>query len=142
MRGRSESLSAIVGMNAGMSSLRALRRVLAGKLAWPDALGLGDASGGDTDAVARSIAAAYVRLTAALAAEFSLALAPARGQSFPDQPIRVIVPTQAGGMADILSRVFAQKVKEHSGATVIVENKTGANGVLAADHVAKSRQTA
>jgi tripartite-type tricarboxylate transporter receptor subunit TctC len=67
-----------------------------------------------------------------------LALAPARAQTFPDQPIRVIVPTQAGGMADILSRVFAQKVKEQSGATVIVENKTGANGVLAADHVAKS----
>ncbi len=41
-------------------------------------------------------------------------------------------------MADILSRVFAQKVKEQSGATVIVENKTGANGVLAADYVAKS----
>jgi tripartite-type tricarboxylate transporter receptor subunit TctC len=67
-----------------------------------------------------------------------LALAPAHAQNFPDQPIRVIVPTQAGGMADILSRVFAQKVKEQSGATVIVENKTGANGVLAADYVAKS----
>ena len=34
--------------------------------------------------------------------------------------------------------MFAQKVKEQSGATVIVENKTGANGVLAADYVAKS----
>ena len=67
-----------------------------------------------------------------------LALSPAFGQSFPDQPIRLMVPTQAGGMADILSRVFAQKVKENSGATVIVENKTGANGVLAADTVAKS----
>src|SRR3954470_298736 len=68
-----------------------------------------------------------------------LALAPARAQNFPDQPIRVIVPTQAGGMADILSRVFAQKVKERTGATVIVENKTGANGVIAADYVAKSK---
>ena len=68
-----------------------------------------------------------------------LALSPVRGEDFPDQPVRVIVPTQAGGMADILSRVFAQKVKEQSGATVIVENKTGANGVLAADYVAKSR---
>ncbi len=67
-----------------------------------------------------------------------LALSPVRGEGFPDQPVRIIVPTQAGGMADILSRVFAQKVKERSGATVIVENKTGANGVLAADYVAKS----
>ena len=61
-----------------------------------------------------------------------LALAPARAQNFPDQPIRVIVPTQAGGMADILSRVFAQKVKERSGATVIVENKTGTPEALGA----------
>src|SRR3954451_25175647 len=68
-----------------------------------------------------------------------LALAPARAQNFPDQPIRVIVPTQAGGMADILSRVFAQKGKERTGATVTVENKTGANGVIAADYVAKSK---
>jgi tripartite-type tricarboxylate transporter receptor subunit TctC len=67
-----------------------------------------------------------------------LALSPVHGEGFPDQPVRIIVPTQAGGMADILSRVFAQKVKERSGATVIVENKTGANGVLAADYVAKS----
>jgi tripartite-type tricarboxylate transporter receptor subunit TctC len=68
----------------------------------------------------------------------SPALSPALGQNFPDQPIRLMVPTPAGGMADILSRVFAQKVKANSGATVIVENKTGANGVLAADTVAKS----
>jgi tripartite-type tricarboxylate transporter receptor subunit TctC len=67
-----------------------------------------------------------------------LALAPAHGQGFPDQPIRLIVPTPPGGMSDILSRVFAQKVKEQSGATVVVENKTGANGVIATDYVAKS----
>lgn len=74
------------------------------------------------------------------AAAFALlaALMPAWGDNFPDQPIRIVVPTQAGGMADILSRVFAQKVKEQSGATVVVENKTGANGVLAAEAVAKS----
>ena len=65
-------------------------------------------------------------------------LAPARGQNFPDQPIRIIVPTPPGGMSDILSRVLAQKIKEQSGATVIVENKTGANGMIATDYVAKS----
>ena len=61
-----------------------------------------------------------------------------RADTFPQQPIRIIVPTQSGGMADILSRVFAQKLKERTNATVVVENKTGANGVLAADLVAKS----
>jgi tripartite-type tricarboxylate transporter receptor subunit TctC len=74
----------------------------------------------------------------AFSAGMLLALAPARAQNFPDQPIRIIVPTPAGGMADILSRVLAQKIKEQSGATVVVENKTGANGMLAAEYVAKA----
>jgi tripartite-type tricarboxylate transporter receptor subunit TctC len=64
------------------------------------------------------------------------ALAPAQSQTFPDQPIRIIAPTPAGASADTLARVFAQRVK---GATVVVENKTGANGVIGADFVAKSR---
>ena len=64
--------------------------------------------------------------------------AQAQADAFPLQPIRIIVPTQSGGMADILSRVFAQKLKERTNATVVVENRTGANGVLAADLVAKS----
>ncbi len=78
-------------------------------------------------------------LAVTLAAALGGALpGPAGAQPYPSQPIRIIVPTQAGGMSDILSRVFAQKVKERTDATVVVENKTGANGVLAADHVAKS----
>lgn len=62
----------------------------------------------------------------------------AAAQDYPQKPIRIIVPTQAGGMSDTLSRVFAQKVMERTKATVVVENRTGANGVLAADYVAKS----
>jgi tripartite-type tricarboxylate transporter receptor subunit TctC len=77
-------------------------------------------------------------LCLALVAGILPATAPARALTFPDQPIRIIVPTPAGGMSDILSRVLAQKIKEQSGATVVVENKTGANGVIATDYVAKS----
>lgn len=62
----------------------------------------------------------------------------AAAQDYPQKPIRIIVPTQAGGMSDMLSRVFAQKVTERTKATVVVENRTGANGVLAADYVSKS----
>ena len=61
-----------------------------------------------------------------------------QAQDYPTRPIRIIVPTQPGGMSDILSRLYAQKLTERTGATVVVENKTGANGVLAADYVAKS----
>src|SRR4029453_15089894 len=53
-------------------------------------------------------------------------------------PVRVIVPTAPGGMADILARLFAQKFGEKIKQPIIVENKTGAGGVIAADYVAKS----
>lgn len=62
----------------------------------------------------------------------------ARAQDYPNRPVRIIVPTAPGGMSDILSRTFAAKVQERTQRVIVVENKTGANGVLAADYVAKS----
>src|SRR3954451_22592129 len=73
----------------------------------------------------------------ACAVGFCLAWA-AHAQDYPNRPVRIIVPTQAGGVSDILSRTFANLVQSRTGATVVVENRTGANGVLAADYVAKS----
>ncbi len=62
----------------------------------------------------------------------------ARAQDYPNRPVRIVVPTAPGGMSDILSRTFAAKVQDRTGRIVVVENRTGANGVIAADHVAKS----
>src|SRR5262245_11550665 len=59
-------------------------------------------------------------------------------QDFPNRPVRIIVPTAPGGMSDLISRTFAAKVQERTQRVIVVENKTGANGVLAADYVAKS----
>jgi tripartite-type tricarboxylate transporter receptor subunit TctC len=59
-------------------------------------------------------------------------------QDYPNRPIRIIVPTAPGGMSDVLSRMFAAKVTERTGRTVVVENRTGAAGVIAANYVAKS----
>ncbi len=59
-------------------------------------------------------------------------------QEYPSRPIRIIVPLAAGGMADILARTIATKVTEATGATVVVENRTGGAGVIGADAVAKS----
>ncbi len=74
-----------------------------------------------------------------VAAAFAVAaIMPARSQDFPNRPIRIIVPTAPGGMSDILSRTFAAKVQERTQRIIVVENKTGASGVLAADYVAKS----
>jgi tripartite-type tricarboxylate transporter receptor subunit TctC len=62
---------------------------------------------------------------------------PAAAQQYPSQPIKIIVPTAPGGVADIVARAFAQKLTE-GGKTAIVENKTGAGGAIAADFAAKS----
>jgi tripartite-type tricarboxylate transporter receptor subunit TctC len=62
---------------------------------------------------------------------------PATAQNYPTQPIKIIVPTAPGGVADIVGRTLAQKLNE-AGKTAVVENKTGAGGAIAADFVAKS----
>ncbi len=75
-----------------------------------------------------------------LAALLALVAAATSGsaEDYPAKPVRVIVPTAPGGMADILARHFGQKFGEKIKQPVIVENKTGAGGVIAADYVAKS----
>jgi tripartite-type tricarboxylate transporter receptor subunit TctC len=80
------------------------------------------------------------RAALAVAAFAVLTSVPAHAQSqdFPNRPVRIVVPTAPGGMSDIVSRTFAAKVQERTGKVVVVENRTGANGVLAADYVAKS----
>jgi tripartite-type tricarboxylate transporter receptor subunit TctC len=65
-------------------------------------------------------------------------ITPAASEEYPARPIRVIVPTAPGGMADILARSFGQKFGEKIKQPVIVENRAGAGGVIAADFVAKS----
>jgi tripartite-type tricarboxylate transporter receptor subunit TctC len=59
-------------------------------------------------------------------------------QDYPSRPIKIIVPTPPGGLADLLARVVAQKLQENTGATLVVENRTGASGQVAAQFVAKS----
>ena len=74
----------------------------------------------------------------ALAALLALLAAPARAETFPAHPIRLIVPFAAGGAVDVLARLLASKLGEQLGQPVVVENKAGAGGTLAADQVAKS----
>ena len=79
-------------------------------------------------------------LTAARAVATAAALAltgPAGAQDYPSKPIKVLVPAAAGGIGDILPRIMGQKLAE-SGHTMIVENRTGGAGVVAADAVAKA----
>src|SRR5258708_3310400 len=58
--------------------------------------------------------------------------------SFPSKPIRIIVGFAAGGGNDIIVRVLAPKMSEGLGQPIIVENKPGAQSIIAAEYVAKS----
>ena len=70
-----------------------------------------------------------------------LALAPftARAQTFPDQPVRMIVPFAAGGPADLIARIVARVMGERLGRPIVVESRAGAGGMIGVDAVAKSR---
>src|SRR5689334_10588680 len=74
-------------------------------------------------------------LLLALVSLFSAAVA---AQSYPNKPIRIIVPYAAGGTSDILARQIGPKLTDAWGQPIIVENRTGANGNVGADFVAKS----
>jgi tripartite-type tricarboxylate transporter receptor subunit TctC len=64
----------------------------------------------------------------------------ARGQStdYPNRPIKMIVGFAAGGGTDVVARIMAQKMSEILHQTIVVENRTGASGMIAAQDVAKS----
>lgn len=63
---------------------------------------------------------------------------PALAQDWPNRTIRVIVPYPAGGPADIMGRLAAQKLQEKLGVTVVVENRSGASGTIGAEAVRQS----
>jgi tripartite-type tricarboxylate transporter receptor subunit TctC len=62
----------------------------------------------------------------------------AQAQSYPQKPIRVIVPAAAGGTTDLTARLVGQKMAERFGQAVIVENRPGGNETIGTDAVAKS----
>ena len=62
----------------------------------------------------------------------------AHAQEFPNRPVRIVVPFTAGGGVDLLGRALAEKLQTKWGQTVVVENRPGASGNLAAEYVYKS----
>ena len=62
----------------------------------------------------------------------------AHAQNYPDKTVRLVVCYAAGGNADLLSRIFAQKLSETLGQQFLVDNRGGANGVVGAESVAKA----
>ena len=59
--------------------------------------------------------------------------------SYPSQPVRIVAPFAPGGGADVMARLLAQNLSEHTGKTFVVENRTGAAGMIGTDAVAKAK---
>jgi tripartite-type tricarboxylate transporter receptor subunit TctC len=59
-------------------------------------------------------------------------------QSYPDKPIRIIVPFAPGGSSDVLARSVGQKLTEMWGQQVLVDNRPGAGGNIGASETARS----
>jgi len=68
----------------------------------------------------------------------SAAPAPAQVPTYPDKPIRIVVPFPVGGIADTFGREIGKNLTETWGQPVIIDNRTGAGGNIGADIVAKA----
>lgn len=73
-----------------------------------------------------------------LAAALAPGFAPAQAQEYPVRPIRIIVPYPAGGSADLLPRIFAERLTAKWGQPVLIENRPGAGGNIGAEFVYKA----
>jgi tripartite-type tricarboxylate transporter receptor subunit TctC len=77
-----------------------------------------------------------LRLVAVIAAFWPLAL---HAQSYPSRPVTMVVPFAAGGSFDVVGRIIAVRMSELLGQTVIVENTTGAGGIVGVTRVINAR---
>ena len=80
----------------------------------------------------------FVGLAAAAVAAPSILVSRASGADWPVKPVRVVVPFTPGGSTDITARLVSNRLQEVWGQSVVVENKPGAGGNIAADMVAHS----
>ena len=67
----------------------------------------------------------------------------ANGQitGYPDKPVKIFVGFAAGGGTDVAARILAQKLTETLGQSIVVENRPGASGMIAAEHWRNPRPT-
>ncbi|MES1977884.1 MAG: tripartite tricarboxylate transporter substrate binding protein [Pseudomonadota bacterium] len=77
-------------------------------------------------------------LAAMLLATAGLINGSASAQTFPDKPVRIVVPFTAGGLADVLARGLANELSKTWPQPVVVENRPGANTIIAAEFTARA----
>ena len=79
-----------------------------------------------------------IAATALLASLGSPQVALAQAQAFPSKPIRLVVPYSPGGLPDTVARILSQRLTEALGQSVVVDNKPGAGGAVAAAALAQA----
>jgi tripartite-type tricarboxylate transporter receptor subunit TctC len=80
----------------------------------------------------------FKTLAVALLAGTALMAGTSFGQNFPDKPVRIVVPFTAGGLADVLARGLANELSKTWPQPVVVDNRPGANTIIAAELTARS----
>ena len=78
-------------------------------------------------------------MRALLALLFASLTASAWGQTYPNRPVRMVIPLSPGGTTDVPGRIIAQKLSDTMGQQFFVENRAGAGGTIGSDFVAKSK---
>ena len=77
-----------------------------------------------------------IRFTVLFAAACGmLAASGAFAQAFPSKPVRLVVPYPAGGVADVMSRIIAERISANWGQSVIVDPRPGGDGIIGTETV-------
>jgi tripartite-type tricarboxylate transporter receptor subunit TctC len=82
-----------------------------------------------------------LRIGVIIGAWLMFVAAPGEGraqESFPNRPVRIVIPYSAGSVADVFARIVSQNMAAQWNATILVESKSGANGSIAAEEVARA----
>lgn len=80
------------------------------------------------------------RISVIIGAGVALLAAPqhVQAQDFPTRPIRIVIPYSPGSVADVFARIIAHNMQEQWKGSIVVESKSGANGSIAAEEVARA----
>jgi tripartite-type tricarboxylate transporter receptor subunit TctC len=85
----------------------------------------------------RHFVAALAALASALGVNASAA-APAPKDTYPNKPVRMVIPFAAGGFSDVVGRIVTQKLSENIGQPVVADNRPGASGIIGSEIVARA----
>jgi tripartite-type tricarboxylate transporter receptor subunit TctC len=77
-------------------------------------------------------------VTTAAAASLAAGGSPARAQALPSGTLRMLVGFPAGGGSDVMARLLAENIRQRTGANIVIENKAGASGMIAAEQLKNS----